>query len=347
MSTAGQDVQASSYIQEVSDVNAVRYFTIIGAVVLLYDHALTFKDEIRCIWKAPSSFAKYAFLVNRYLVAVFLIVIVHEMCGFNGMSYGDKGCRILLSATSIFSVLSVCLSNALALMRVVVLWKEHKVLRRSLYLTYFLGTIATLAMMLLSVITLVPDIKWSPEVHMCITTTTSPYLGATWGAPVFFELHVIVAVVYHTVATPRSAQMPLTKALQRDGLIFFIVVLVVRLLNLILAVVARPSLTELCGFFVWASVTTAVSRSLLHLRSAEIMEYKSQLPIPGGMRTESPFGIPIGDDDDDDDDDYGHELSVQGSLKPLHISLHLDLQPRAASRLSASGRKIEEWASEW
>jgi hypothetical protein len=126
-----------------------------------------------------------------------------------------------------------------------------------------LGTIATFVMMLLSVITLgreyLPDvcitldsnlsadIKWSPEVHMCIPTTTTPYLAATWGAPVFFELHVIIATVYNTISTPRSAQMPLTKALQRHGLMFFVVVLMVRLLNLVLAAVARPSLTELCA----------------------------------------------------------------------------------------------------
>jgi len=341
MSAAGQDVQA--YIQEVADANAVRYFTVIGVVVLLYDHAITFRQEVRCIWKAPRSFAKYAFLMNRYLVPALLTAILHEMCGFNGNVYEDRGCRMLLSATSILSVISVCLDNALALMRVVVLWKEDKIVRRALYFTYVLGAVATLVMMVLSVITLVPDIKWSSQVHMCVTTTTTPYLAATWGAPVFFELHVILAVVYNTIATPRSAQMPLTKALQRGGLTFFLAVLFVRLLNLILAVVARPSLTMLGAYFVWASVTMVVNRSLLHLRSAEIREYNSQLPIPGGIRTESPFGIPVGCEDDD----YEDEEPVEPTPRPFQLNLRLDLQPRPDSHLSRDSRNLEKWASEW
>jgi hypothetical protein len=100
-------VRISSYrLEEISQLR-VR-FAVVGAVVLLYDHAITFKEEVRCIWKAPSSFAKYAFLVNRYLVPSLLVVIIHgmcsawgetetpihkfdsEMCGFNGSVYGDK-----------------------------------------------------------------------------------------------------------------------------------------------------------------------------------------------------------------------------------------------------------------
>lgn len=94
-------------------------------------------------------------------------------------------------------------------------------------------------------------LKWSPVAEMCIVETSSNYLGATWGAPVVFELHVIIAVVYNTIATPRSDKVPLTQALQRDGLIFFIVVLLVRQLNLILAFTVRPSLTMLGALCVY------------------------------------------------------------------------------------------------
>lgn len=126
---AGHDVQA--YIQEMADANAVRYFTgacfvvlkrfhdrlffsslVVGVVVMLYDHAITFGEEVRCIWKAPRSFAKYLFLLNRYFVPALLLAILHgacsvfekaktplqrmylEMCGFNGNVYEDRGYTI-------------------------------------------------------------------------------------------------------------------------------------------------------------------------------------------------------------------------------------------------------------
>lgn len=56
----------------------------IGLVVLLYDHALTFKDEVRLVWNAKASIAKYALLLNRYLVAFAQIGVA--ICGFHVVS---------------------------------------------------------------------------------------------------------------------------------------------------------------------------------------------------------------------------------------------------------------------
>ena len=48
-----------------------------GLVVLLYDHILTFNEEVRLVWRAPHSFPKYAFLFNRYLVLSCLLPVAH------------------------------------------------------------------------------------------------------------------------------------------------------------------------------------------------------------------------------------------------------------------------------
>lgn len=47
----------------------------IGLVIVLYDHVITFDDEVQHVWKAKSSFAKWSFLFNRYLVPTVLIVV--------------------------------------------------------------------------------------------------------------------------------------------------------------------------------------------------------------------------------------------------------------------------------
>lgn len=49
----------------------------VGLVILLYDHVLTFVDEVRLVWRAPRSFPKYAFLFNRYLVLACLLVVTY------------------------------------------------------------------------------------------------------------------------------------------------------------------------------------------------------------------------------------------------------------------------------
>lgn len=83
-------------------VNGWFVFTVIGTVMLIHDHIVTFSHERRFIWTAPRSMAKYAFLINRYIVPVGLflalvgaLVLSHlfhffsseiiEMCGFSGV----------------------------------------------------------------------------------------------------------------------------------------------------------------------------------------------------------------------------------------------------------------------
>jgi len=50
--------------------------TAAGTVVLLYDHIITLPDEYRFVWKANSSFAKYAFLLNRYVVPSVMLLVL-------------------------------------------------------------------------------------------------------------------------------------------------------------------------------------------------------------------------------------------------------------------------------
>ncbi len=49
---------------------------------MLYDHALTFDDEVQLVWHARPSFAKYAFLYNRYSAAGVLIAVQYCACPF-------------------------------------------------------------------------------------------------------------------------------------------------------------------------------------------------------------------------------------------------------------------------
>jgi hypothetical protein len=54
--------------------------TAVGTVVLLYDHLITLPDECRFVWKAKKSFAKYAFLLNRYAVPSVMVLVLPGMC---------------------------------------------------------------------------------------------------------------------------------------------------------------------------------------------------------------------------------------------------------------------------
>lgn len=59
----------------------VHCVTVAGLVTLLYDHFLTFDDEVKLIWKAKMSLPKLLFLFNRYVVPTMMVMKT------NGTSY--------------------------------------------------------------------------------------------------------------------------------------------------------------------------------------------------------------------------------------------------------------------
>ena len=63
--------------------------------MLLYDHIMTLPDEHRFVWKAKTSFAKYAFIVNRYVVPSVMLTVL-----FGASEYGNG--RLIRALTGIW-----------------------------------------------------------------------------------------------------------------------------------------------------------------------------------------------------------------------------------------------------
>lgn len=272
--------------------NATRYLTVIGLAILIYDHILTLRSEWSLIWRAPPSFAKYAFLLNRYLVPGCMTAAIYQMSLFTYADLTTSGCQVLLLTLSLLSICSIAMANGLVLMRVMLLWGENRTAKRLLGASFMLSTLCTFTAFILAMWRMLLDIQFSPYVQMCVPTRTSRWLIATWASPILFDLFTLLTTVYNTLSRPRDAHVPLRKALARDGISFFIGLVALRILNLSLAATLDPSLTMLAVFFVWSCITTLLNRSLLRLRKAELDSDAADAP---GLTTgrSSPFGVPF------------------------------------------------------
>jgi len=247
---------------------------------MLYDHTLTIGDEYKYVWKAKSSITKYTFLIHRYVVPCVLLAVINESCGFNGFSYTNRGCQVFLISVTSVGITSLVISSFLVLRRVLALWNGNKNMRVFLFSMYVLSMCVTITMTFVTFKTMTHSITWS-VFGMCRVGILPKTWIILWGAPTFFEVIMVTAVIYNSVATPRSAQFPLRMALQNDGIIFFMTVLLLRLFNMLTAAVARSTLALIAVFFMWSSITTAFNRSLLRLRRAESRQRQSTMPLFG------------------------------------------------------------------
>ncbi|KZP18670.1 hypothetical protein FIBSPDRAFT_828938 [Athelia psychrophila] len=273
------------------DAYGTKWLSAAGTTVLLYDHLLTLPCEIKLIWRSPSSFQKWAFLFNRYLVPIAQISVATEMSGFFSGQYSDFGCRVLLGTTAMLAVTSIGIANILVLMRVVMLWDGNLMVKWLMCCGFVVSFCTTCSLMVATLFNLIGGIVYSPIVGMCITTTNTKYLVAVWASPMLFELLVLAATGWNLFARPRTANLKITRALHKDGISYFVILTVLRAFNVCLAIRGKPATTMLAVFFVWSATTLVVNRALLHVRHVEVREaYIAQHAHLLESRTVTPSG---------------------------------------------------------
>ncbi|TBU39090.1 hypothetical protein BD309DRAFT_970438 [Dichomitus squalens] len=251
------------------ELTASRYMTAVGLMVLLYDHALTFGDEVQYIWSAPATYAKYIFLLNRYTVLGTLLAVAYEMCGFVDSSFTDTGCKQFIFTCSMIAVVSVGIANLLTLQRVVILWDHRPVILKIMTVGFVISFGAQVATMIVTLINMLPFITWNTSLGMCVATKSSHLLIGVWACPMVFELFVLGSTALNALDRPRTVELPIAKALQEDGIQFFAFIAALRILNIVFAALNRPSFIFLAVFFIWAMTTTILGRLLIHLRRTE------------------------------------------------------------------------------
>ncbi|KAI0360916.1 hypothetical protein OH77DRAFT_1418961 [Trametes cingulata] len=251
------------------DLAASRYMSAVGLIVLLYDHCLTFGDEVAYVWPAPATFAKYTFLLNRYTVLGTLLAVAYEMCGFVDTTFSDLRCKQFIFICSMLSIVSIGIANLLILQRVVILWEHRPIILKIMTTGYLLSFTLQVVTMVVTLVNVLPNIQWGGPLGMCVATKSSHILVAVWASPLVFEMFVLTSTALNALDRPRTVELPIIKALHSDGLGFFLAITCCRTLNLVLAALSRPSLTFLGVFFIWAMTTTILNRLLLHLRRAE------------------------------------------------------------------------------
>jgi len=276
---AALEAALAGLIQGLQDVLVSRYCSAIGIMIILWENLITFDQEYRFVWKGPPSLTKYAFLLNRYVTPIIFIVVVIEMCGsFNGVTFTNAGCRVFLILTQCVGSVEIMVANMVALQRVLALWKGNRGMRLFLYGVYAASVCVTISLLALAMSKIAPSIEWNSYVNTCTIINVPGSWPVMWGAPMFFEITIVTCVVIHALASPRSAQVPLARALQRDGIFFFVSVVILRVANMSIAVSVRTSLKLVAIFIIWALETTLFNRFVLRQRKAEL-EQGSHLDI--------------------------------------------------------------------
>ncbi|KAF5321748.1 hypothetical protein D9619_001272 [Psilocybe cf. subviscida] len=92
---------------------AAKYFQLAAFVMLIYDHILTFPEEVDRIWKRKISGASILFLINRYVTPLQFIIILDA---FHDPRWTKRACDnfvVFEGASTVALVAGECADHSL------------------------------------------------------------------------------------------------------------------------------------------------------------------------------------------------------------------------------------------
>ncbi|KAJ6466969.1 hypothetical protein C8R45DRAFT_1106388 [Mycena sanguinolenta] len=202
-----------------SDLETTRLVSAAGLVILLYDHLLSFSDEVRFIWSARLSSSKFLFLGMRYLVPPVMIIHTVQLSGLADVDLSDT-------------------LAGLVLLRVWVVWNRHRAFILCT-LSIFVGSnVTVLVLSGIGFAHLIPTTYFEPLLDMCILDASDYILRVLW----LPGCVMILSIAWKAITCRHTRE-----GLIRDGYLYFLLLFVINLLNATLVLSARVRPSSLLG----------------------------------------------------------------------------------------------------
>ncbi|CAA7261217.1 unnamed protein product [Cyclocybe aegerita] len=129
---SSQQVGADALARAAHHLLAAKYFQIASFVMLVYDHALTFGDEVERIWKQPFTGASLLFYLNRYGNLLEFIVIIDA---FFDPNWPKDVCRRFVKFEGAGTIILVAICQLVMILRV------YAIYERAIWILAFLLTL--------------------------------------------------------------------------------------------------------------------------------------------------------------------------------------------------------------
>ncbi|CCO30249.1 hypothetical protein BN14_04275 [Rhizoctonia solani AG-1 IB] len=144
-------------------------------------------------------------------------------------------------------------------------------------------------------------VAYNPLFRLCFADV-SPHLWTCWLPALIFESFVFIMTVIKAIEHSKNkVNTPVVHVLYRDGIIYFIVISLCSMFNMMVWLLAPPTLVALSKYFVLCVVPTMGARLVLNLRGSR----REDLMPTNDARTTS-------------DDQYAYELSAKISSNRSH-----------------------------
>jgi len=263
--------EISALIQVVQDTQTCRYIDVAAYVAMMYDFLNTFPQEYALVWHSRWSNGKILYFCVRYPEAIEgLLWLIYDV----GRRNTEKFCMaegfIGMIGTSLFLVPL----QIIVILRTVALWERNRNIMALLVIT----VLATDMTVLITLVRVARILRFAPDplvysVLGCdsfidVTQSTQTITIPQWIALIVFDTLIFALTLIRAVRI-QSYRTRLLTVLIRDGFLYYAVMLVLAVSNLVLFITlpsSRIALLPILTPVQRASYCIIGSRLMLNMR---------------------------------------------------------------------------------
>jgi len=270
---------AHSMIKQAIDEQITNYVAFFGFTVLVWDHIITFGDEVECIWRRKKNLLVYLFLLNRYFTPLGFIVNITAYLS----QWPPEVCKKFVRYEGSCTIIAIEVVALMMLMRIKALYEgQWKVI----------GFVASMLALETAVnawlMTHGEAVTHTGSVYGC-TMIFDPKLKAyaslsAW-LPLIYDTIVIVLTL-HKCREPvkQKTASYIVRALVRDGLLYYSVIFTINVILAIMIATASPGIKNIAAQLEQLLTVAMMSRITLSLKRPSVIDdegpYYPGHPLP-------------------------------------------------------------------
>ncbi|KAJ6628519.1 hypothetical protein B0H10DRAFT_1990255 [Mycena sp. CBHHK59/15] len=251
-----------------AQLNSNYYFNLVSFTLLFYDYFLTLEWEIERYWGTKFTWPTALFFANRYgTIAGNVPVVIQYFWSTRSTPDKIRICAHLESYHQYFIIITQLMVGVMLILRTYALYQRDK---RVLALMVVVGTTGV-AIGVWSVFTSKAggadtNLPLYIGCAFAISHAEGMSLAIAWASVVVFDSMIFLLTVYRAMARRRTNSFDLLTVLLRDGSIYFGVMMMSNLSNILTFLLGGPYTRGIATTFTNIVASILINRLMLNLR---------------------------------------------------------------------------------
>ncbi|KAG2065765.1 hypothetical protein BDR04DRAFT_1107958 [Suillus decipiens] len=233
----------AEFIGEALEASQTVAIGVLGLTILVWDHMITFADEVEIIWGRPKKLMTFLFLLNRYLTPIGFIV---NLVAYSLPSWSFIKCEHFVRYEGAMTAVGIQIVGLMMFLRVRAMYCDNRyvvILVASLLFAW----VAVSAWLLSHSVA----VSHSPFIHSCRMEFSSEVggLASAWAwVPLCYDTVVFALTLNRTLPSMQNKEAGhIIHTLFTNGVLFYSVMCSINLIFTIMVVRAPHGLKNITG----------------------------------------------------------------------------------------------------